>query len=73
MKLLQTRRSQFKISNDQTGVELAEKKTYNALKIQLKEKMSAGKEGWKIHHGSNGPELVKLANFHAPYEGHVQN
>jgi len=61
MKLLQAQRPQFGISHDQTSVELAEKKTYDALKIQIEEKMSAGEKGWKIRRDSNG-----LANFCAP-------
>jgi len=47
MKLFQAQRPQFGISPDQTSVELAEKMTYDASKIQLDEKMSAGEKGWK--------------------------
>ena len=31
--------------------------------------MSAGEKSWKIRRGSNGPELLKLANFRAPQKG----
>ena len=66
MKLLQTRRPQFGISHDRTSVDLTEKKTYDALKVELEVNVSASEMGWKIRRGSIGPELVNLANFRAP-------